>query len=165
MKKTIENIIWILPRPRRTNKYKGGFPAHFEKKLFELYDWPKKILQPFGGMAEYGDRLDIKPEVKPDFVGDAHDMKMIKDESYDFVLLDPPYSVDLSRKLYHTGELHYYKYIAEAVRVCKKNGFVAMYHWFITPRPEGTKYHRRIFIGTRIWHHPRVCIIFQKLKE
>jgi len=36
-KKTIENIVWILPRPRRKNKYKGGFPAHFEKKLFELY--------------------------------------------------------------------------------------------------------------------------------
>jgi len=60
-KKTIENIVWILPRPRRKNKYKGGFPAHFEKKLFELYGWPKKILQPFGSMVEYGDRLDINP--------------------------------------------------------------------------------------------------------
>jgi len=113
-------------------------------------------------MAEYGDRVDINPEVKPDFVGDAHDMHFIKDNTYDFVLLDPPYSCDLSGKLYGTGDLKYYTYIAEAVRVCKKGGYVAMYHWFIVPRPKGTKYDKRIVILTRIWHHPRVCTVFQK---
>jgi len=159
----IENIIWVLPRPRRKDKYKGGFPLHFEKKLFELYDWPKKILQPFGGMAEYGDRVDIKPEVEPNFIGDAHNLYFIDDNTYDFVLLDPPYSCDLSGKLYNTGKLHYYKYIDEAVRVCKKDGYIAMYHWFVTPRPKGTAYDKRIVIITRIWHHPRVCTIFKKI--
>ena len=121
----IETICWILPRPRRKNKYKGSFPAHFEKKLFELYGWPKKILQPFGGMAEYGERVDIKPEVKPNYIGDAHNLDFIKDDTYDFILLDLPYSCDLSGKLYNTGNLHYYKYMAEAVRICKKEGFIA----------------------------------------
>ena len=158
----IETICWVLPRPRRKNKYKGGFPMHFEKKLFELYKQPKRILQPFGGMAEYGERVDMNPGVKPDYIGNAHNMDFLQDNTYDFVLLDPPYSCDLSGKLYNIGNLHYYKFVDEAVRVCKKGGFIAIYHWFITPRPEGTKYHRRIFIGLRIWHHVRVCTIFQK---
>lgn len=158
----IENVVWCLPRSRRTNKYKGGFPLHFEKKLFELYHWPSKILQPFGGMAEYGERVDLNSEVNPDYIGDAHNLSFINSNTYDFVLLDPPYSIDLSGKLYKTGELHYYKYINEAVRICKPLGFIAMYHWFVTPRPKGTEYHRRIIIITRIWHHLRVCTVFKK---
>ena len=161
----IENIIWCLPRPRRTNKYKGGFPLHFEKKLFELYHWPSKILQPFGGMAEYGERVDINPEVNPDFIGDAHNLYFIKDNIYDFILLDPPYSCDLSGKLYKTGDIKYSQYTKEAVRICKPNGYIAMYHWFVTPRILGTIYDKRIVIITRIWHHPRVCTIFKKINN
>jgi ubiquinone/menaquinone biosynthesis C-methylase UbiE len=139
----------------------GGFPQWFEKKLFELYP-SKRILQPFGGMSEHGDLMDINPEVKPLFVGDAHYLP-IADNTYDFVLLDPPYSVNLSGKLYNTGALHYYKYTAEAVRVCKPGGFIGTYHWFITARPIGTEYDKRIVILTRIWHHPRICTVFQKI--
>ena len=161
----VENIIWCLPRPRKTNKYKGGFPLHFEKKLFELYHWPSKILQPFGGMAEYGERVDINSEVNPDFIGDAHNLYFIKDNTYDFILLDPPYSCDLSGKLYKTGNIKYSKYTKEAVRICKPNGYIAMYHWFVTPRISGTIYDKRIVIITRIWHHPSVCTIFKKINN
>lgn len=31
----IPTEIWVLPRPRK-NKYKGGFPLHFEKKVVEV---------------------------------------------------------------------------------------------------------------------------------
>lgn len=158
----IENLVWCLPRPRRKDKYPGGFPLHFEKKFLELYNWPKKILHPFGGMAEYGDRIDINPEINPTWVGDAHNMNWISDNTYDIVILDPPYDNIQSKKLYNTGKIKYKDYIREAVRVCKPGGFIAVYHWVITPRPEGTSYHRRIVILTRVWHRPRVCCIFQK---
>lgn len=157
----IENIIWVLPRPRK-NKYKGGFPLHFEKKLWKLLEEPKKVLHPFGGMAEIGDRVDINPEVKPDFTGDAHNMTMIKEDSYDLVILDPPYTDDYSKTLYNTPKLKYKQYIQEAVRVCRPKGFIAMYHWVMTPRPEGTTHYKRVVLLTRIWHRPRVCCIFQK---
>lgn len=55
--------LWYLPRPAR-NHYPGGFPLHFEKRLFEMYK-PKSILQPFGGGALYGTRCDINPESNP----------------------------------------------------------------------------------------------------
>lgn len=158
----IENLTWCLPRPRRKDKYPGGFPLHFEKKLLELYEWPEKVLHPFGGMAEYGDRVDINPEVNPTWVGDAHDMDWIPDNTYDIVILDPPYDNEQSKKLYGTGKIKYKDYIREGVRVCKPGGFIAVYHWVMTPRPAGTSYHRRIVLLTRIWHRPRVCCIFQK---
>ena len=161
MKKRIENIVWVLPRPRK-NKYRGGFPLHFEKKLWRILQEPQKVLHPFGGMAEIGDTVDINPEVGPTFVGDAHKLDFIKNDSYDLIILDPPYTDKYSKTLYKTPKLKYKQYITEAVRVCKPNGFIAMYHWVMTPRPEGTSYYKRIVILTRIWHRSRVCTIFQK---
>lgn len=157
----IETLTWVLPRPRRI-RYKGGFPLHFEKKLWRLLGAPGKVLHPFGGMAEIGDRVDINPEVNPTWVGDAHKMTWIKKNTYDMVVLDPPYDDEQSQKLYKTGKLRYSDYVREAVRVCKRGGHVCIYHWVMTPRPEGTTYAKRIVILTRVWHRPRVCCVFQK---
>jgi hypothetical protein len=163
------NYTWVLPRPRR-NKYKGGFPLHFEQKLIKLLykEHPKnlniKILHPFGGCAEYGKRVDILSSTKPDYIGDAHDLNFIKSNSWDLVIVDPPYSNELSKELYGTGKLHYSKYISEAVRVCKIGGYIAMYHIVMTPRPDFTDLFCRIFVGTRVWHKPRICQVFSKRK-
>ena len=157
---------WVLPRPRK-NKYPGGFPLHFEKKLirglgFDEIKDKDTIFHPFGGCAEFGLRNDLSTEVAPDFTYDAHNLEM-GDNLYELVIVDPPYDDQQAKKLYPgSPKLHYKKYIAEAVRVCRVGGFVAMYHWVLTPRPEGTKYHSRIVLLTRVWHRPRVCCIFQK---
>lgn len=159
--KMIETLTWVLPRPRK-EKFKGGFPLHFEKKLWKLLGEPKKVLHPFGGRAEIGERVDIDPTNEPDYVGDAHNLGFIKDNTYDLVILDPPYDDEQSKKLYGTGKLKYGQYIKEAIRVCKPGGYIAMYHWVMTPRPEGTSYSKRIVILTRTWHRPRVCMVFKK---
>lgn len=154
--------LWYLPRPRKKDKYKGGFPLHFEKRLFKLYNYPEKILHPFGGKAEYGLKVDINPEVNPDIVADAHSLPF-DDNSFDFVLCDPPYSDELSKTLYNTGKLNWNKWTAEAVRVTKKGGFIALYHWHMSPRPKGTIYDRIIVIITRIKHFARICVVFKKI--
>ena len=153
--------LWFLPRPNGT-KYRGSFPLHFEKRLFATYK-PQSILQPFGGMAEYGIRCDINPEVKPDIVCDAHNLPF-SDNTFNFVLCDPPYSTDLSGRLYKTGPVKDNLYIKEAVRVTKVGGYVGLYHWVMQPRPKGTRYDRIIVIITRIRHHARFCCIFQKVQ-
>jgi len=158
---------WVLPRPRK-NKYKGGFPLHFEKKLLRTYNYDTnqnlkdKVLHPFGGMAEYGFRCDINPKVNPDMIIDAHHLPKNWENKWEFVIIDPPYDNEKSKELYNSGKLSYSKYISEAVRVCRPDGFIAMYHWVMTPRPNGCKFDRRIVILTRTWHRPRVCCIFKK---
>lgn len=154
--------LWHLPRPAR-NHYPGGFPLHFEKRLFEMYK-PQSILQPFGGGALYGLRIDISRQENTDIVCDAHNLPF-KDESFDFVLCDPPYSTDLSGKIYHTGTIKEKKYQSEAVRVCKTGGHVGLYHWVMSPRPKGTRYDRIIVVIGRVRHHARICCIFQKVQD
>ena len=151
---------WWLPRPSKS-KYKGSFPLHFENKLFRLY-LSAEILQPFGGKAERGLRMDINPEVKPEIVGDAHNLSIFPDNRFDFVLLDPPYSDTYAQELYSTGKLHKKKYVSEAVRVCKPNGYVAHYDIVLNPRPEGTSFDRIIVVLTRVYHKPRICCVYKK---
>jgi len=156
----VENLAWVLPRPAKS-KYKGAFPLHFEKRLLRLYGNPNLILHPFGGMAEFGIRADLKIEVRPDVLADAHRLPFLSD-TFDFVLVDPPYSDEEAQDLYGTAKLRPLTYIREASRVCKPLGFVALYHKLMLPRPPQTAYHRRIFIGTRVWHTARICTIFVK---
>lgn len=163
----IPNVVWVLPRPKK-NKYKGGFPLWFEEKIlkhfgydYKTHDLKDRVCHMFAGMTKYGFRIDLKPEVNPDMIGDCHELPL-PDNMFELVILDPPYNNELSKTLYNTGKLKYKDYIKEAVRICKPEGHIVMYHWVITPRPQGTKFVSRIVVLTRVWHRPRVCCIFQK---
>jgi SAM-dependent methyltransferase len=160
---TIRNICWVLPRPRQDH-YIGSWPLHFGKKLkWELFGKQSNplILNPFGGKSEVGLRCDMNKDVNPDFFADAHNLPF-KDDIFDAVFLDPPYNNKLSKSLFGTGKLKFRVFINEAVRVCKPGGFVVSYHYVMTPRPQGTSYFLRIFVGTRVWHKLRVACIFKK---
>ena len=88
---------------------------------------------------------------------------MIADNSYDLVILDPPYNDEQAKQLYGLNvKLRYGTYMREAIRVTRPGGYVAMYHWVMTPRPNGCKFAKRVVILTRVWHRPRVCCVFQK---
>ena len=167
MREKIVNLAWVLPRPRRCNKYIGSFPQHFEKKVIRLLGFDEikdknKILHPFCGMSEFGIRVDIKPEVKPDYIGDAHNLEMFKDETFDLVILDPPYSEEYSKRLYGTKKLKFKTYTKEAIRVLKNGGYLVMYHCLATPRIENTVLFKRIFLETRVWHKLRCIHIHKK---
>jgi hypothetical protein len=153
---------WVLPRPR-PDAYVGGFPLHFERRLWEVCGKPEKVLHPFGGLCEIGDSVDLNETTTPTWVGDAHDLHWIEDGSYDPVILDGPNSADESAELYGTPPPRWGAYTAEAVRVCRVGGLVAVYLDKQPARPEGTRLVRRIVVLTRTWHRPRVCFVFEKL--
>jgi hypothetical protein len=155
---------WVLPRPR-PDAYPGGFPLHFERRLWEVLGQPVKVLHPFGGLAEIGDSVDLNASTAPTWVGDAHDLHWIADETYDLVVLDPPYSADESHLLYGTPPPRWSTYTREAVRVCRTGGHVAVYLDKQPARPAGTRLVYRIVVLTRTWHRPRVCFVFEKLPE
>ncbi|HAX62341.1 MAG TPA: hypothetical protein DCX95_07310 [Elusimicrobia bacterium] len=110
-------------------------------------------------------RVDIKPEVNPDVCCDAHEFtKHLSDEKFDIILADPPYSDEESKELYETPKLNYKRWTAECDKVLKDGGLLIVYHKFIVPNPNPEKYEvvKRVFIGNRTWHLPRVAIFFKK---
>lgn len=158
----ISTIVWTLPRPPKS-KYKGGFPLYFEQNLNQLLGYPERILQPFGGRAELGVRMDINADLQPDVIGDAHNLPF-EDESFDCVILDPPYSDEEALDLYGTPKLKPAAYIKEAVRVLVPGGWLALYGDREPSRPTRCNHTMRIMVILRPHHRPRVCMIFQKRK-
>lgn len=170
---SIPTEAWVLPRPRR-DCYVGSFPLHFEKKLHRLLGEPEKVLHPFGGLSEIGEFVDLNETTAPTYVGDAHDLTnlrtregephSIEDDTYDLVILDPPYSDEECETLYAIDTpLRWNTFVGEAVRVCKPGGHVAIYHRVQAPRPEGTRLVHRVVVLTRTFHAARICMIFEKL--
>jgi 16S rRNA G966 N2-methylase RsmD len=165
---TLQRLAWERPRPRR-NKYKGGFPLGAEIGILrEIGLDPRKhpeqnaqILHPFGGCAEFGIRCDLKSEVKPDLICDAHRLPFA-DDSFPVVFLDPPYDDDYAKRLYGTPKLRYADFVKEAVRVCKRGGIIIIYHIKKKPRPKGTGNEMRILIETRVGQHVRWVGVFRK---
>jgi len=160
----VENLAWCLPRPRRVNLVPGCFPAHFEGKLMRLLNNPEKVLQPFGGLAEYGLRMDIRPDVKPDVVGDAHAL-LFKDSSFDLALLDPPYSDSDAERMYRTGHVRLMVAAREAVRVVREGGWIVLYHALSLPVPPHCILTHRILVETRPWHVARTVHVHRKDTE
>jgi SAM-dependent methyltransferase len=158
----IATLTWTLPRPPRS-RYPGAFPLYFEENLVRLLGYPEAILHPFGGRAETGTRVDIRPEVEPDRVADAHDLPFADDE-FDCVVLDPPYSDEEAQTLYGTPPLRPAVYVAEAVRVLKPGGWLCVYSDREPRRPARCSHTLRIIVVLRPGHSPRTCMVFQKRK-
>jgi len=169
---TDKNIAWYLPRPK-PDHYKGGMPLYAEEWLIKLAQEILKkkdvaILQVFCGMNKYGIRVDLNPEVKPDFLCDIHKLSSQLDDlvQYDIILADPPYSDEETDKLYSDKlpRLNYSKWTKECDKFLKPGGLLIVYHKQVPANPNPEKYSvvKRVCIMNRIWHLPRVAIFFQK---
>lgn len=164
-----KNLAWFLPRPK-PDRYKGGMPLYAEEWLLDLardlLDNPDiKIINLFCGMNKQGLRIDIKPEVKPDIVADAHDfVKLLQGQKFDVILADPPYSNQESEDIYGTGKLKYKVWTKECDAVLKPGGLLIVYHKLIMPNPNPEKYEviKRVFLGNRTLHPPRVAVYYKK---
>lgn len=162
-----KNMAWYLPRPK-PDHYKGGFPLHAEKWLIKLAEnligselKDEEILQPFAGKVDRGVRVDIKEEVNPDVVADAHNLPF-EDNKFKLIICDPPYSDEEAEELYDTPSLNYNKWSNEAVRVMKPEGVLVLYHkkMLPNPAPEELQLIQQVFIANRVWHLPRIARYF-----
>ena len=111
-----------------SNGYRGAFPRGFVNKVREHW-WGEKRLWLFSGSFkdEGGITVDIKPETNPDFVANCEQLPF-PDNSFDFVLADPPYSEAEARELYDLPYPSMVKVINEIARVCRPGGHVLFFH-------------------------------------
>lgn len=115
-------------------------------------------------MNSEGFRVDIKPEVNPDVVCDAHELSEHVHHKFDIIFADPPYSNQEAEDIYGTPNLKYKVWTSEATKLLNNKGLLIVYHKYVMPNPEPEKYSvvKRVFIGNRTYHPPRVAIYFQK---
>lgn len=169
---TDKNIAWFLPRPK-PDRYKGGMPLYCEDWLVDLakdilgMKHDPYTLNVFCGMNKRGIRVDIKEEVKPDILCDTHELSkhlLPVGPRFDLIIADPPYSTEEARDIYGTPKLKYKQWTSECDKYLKSGGLFMVYHKFVMPNPDPEKYVvvKRVFIGNRTMHLPRVCIVFQK---
>ena len=166
-----KNLAWFLPRPKK-DRYKGGMPLYCEEWLLELaLDLLNKdkatLLNLFCGMNKYGYRIDIKSEVQPHSLSDAHKVTQCFPHrtKFDIILADPPYSNEESEELYGIKtKLQYKKWTAECDNLLMDGGLLIVYHKYVMPNPNPDKFEviKRVFVGNRTYHLPRVAIFFRK---
>lgn len=110
----------------------GGYPIGFVEWALEEMgcDDPAAVLHLCSGSVVTGTRVDIRPEMKPDIVADCRNVPL-PDESFDFILADPPYSEEYAAVLYDT-ELDYPRpgqILHEACRLLRPGGKVGLLHF------------------------------------
>ena len=120
---------WILARTQE--RYYGAYPGGFL--------WRAKVLMPgemchlCSGTIQGDFTVDINPDMLPDLEADARDTGL-PDESFDAVLLDPPYTPE-DAKVYGFEYPEPRDLMAEAWRLVRPGGRVGMLHYIVPRKP------------------------------
>jgi len=165
---------WACTRP--CGPYTGLWPSGLLERLWVLIGKQKSVFQPFKGLSKVGIGCDWNRNVKPEIVADAQQLP-IRDESFDCVLMDPPYSEtyvahysELDQRIKRTKpKFSFYKSLQEGARIVKPGGFLVILHTLIPKHVGRDKFRRFATIGISTGPNKRIrCLtVFRKfpLKE
>ncbi len=137
--------IWILG-PASSN-YPGSFPKGLISRIKERW-WGEKRLWVFSGSFKDPGAMhvDINPDVNPDVVADAQKLPF-KDETFDFVFADPPYSEKEAKELYGLPYPSMVKVLNEMSRVTQTGGYMILLHRLFPSRhPHFNSHFRRMHL-------------------
>ena len=111
----------------RTNGYPGGFPVGFLKYVQDNGWWGENRAYLCAGMVDdpKSVRVDIRSEVHPTHCEDAR-RTSLQENSFDCVIVDPPYSAELAERLYDTKKVFasVNAFTKEAERICEPGGII-----------------------------------------
>ena len=110
----------------------GGYPLRFMQRAYEWLNVtdPDKVLHLCSGSVNRGITVDVRAETNPTVVADARNTPFA-DESFEWIMIDPPYSEEYAKNLYGTEE-HYPKpgqLMKEACRLLVPGGRVGLLHF------------------------------------
>lgn len=145
----------------------GAFPKSFIPWALRLLNAPpKQVLHVCSGSmtSEHtcgGIRVDIARRAAPDVIADGCALPFLSD-SFRAVLLDPPYSKEYAETLYGTKYPKPSHLLAEAARVVKPGGRIAMLHFLVPHPPSGAKLIEVHGVTQGCGYRIRALTIFQK---
>jgi SAM-dependent methyltransferase len=110
----------------------GGYPLRFlEWAISKLgCSNPDKILHLCSGSVRTGITVDIRLGARPKIVADCR-LTPFAEEVFDYILADPPYSVEYARNLYQTEQTYPSpkQIVDEALRILRPNGRLGLLHF------------------------------------
>jgi hypothetical protein len=128
--------IWVIGNDyRNKSKYYGSYPPSYLKRVKALFPDVKNMLHLFAGKVELGHwenetTFDINPELNPTVVGNSSYLPF-KNESFELVLADPPYTQSDADK-YSCQMPNRKNTLHECYRVLKPGGYCV---WLDTTYP------------------------------
>ena len=143
--------------------HKSGFPIGFvERAMREVYRGGS-ILHLCCGTRVLANavNVDIRGDVKPDVLADATRLPF-QDESFDFVIADPPYEGYDSRRLYGTEIPPTYSLLEEMSRVTAKGGQYCLLYVYTPSTLGGDCRTRQIAVTMGIHTRPRMFTVWER---
>jgi SAM-dependent methyltransferase len=143
-KKAPYNAFWAFGP--NVSHYPGAFPNGFLPRLMDTPWWGTRRLHLCSGTVQDGTTIDINPGLKPSIVADLNYGIPVADNSFDLILIDPPYSEEKAKNLYALPLLSVPRLLKEAGRVVTTDGFVILLDLRVWPPPKSLKWEALIAI-------------------
>jgi len=123
--------VWCLgPQISAGSNCKGQFPRGFMSRLMKYWGRGTKdrLMLFSGAFHELGwTTIDIRPDVDPVIIADCESIPL-PDQSYDLIVMDPPYSEQEAKSLYGLKYVRLGKALNEAARVLRPGGTLCCLH-------------------------------------
>jgi len=144
----------------------GGYPKRFLKRAFEIMGIsdPEEVLHVCSGSMRSGICVDIRITQCPTVVADGLNLPF-KDESFNFIMIDPPYTPEYAANLYGTQYPKPGKLLKEAARVLRPGGKVGLLHFMVPMNRYPLKIITIIGITCGLGQQIRAFTILQKLVD
>lgn len=116
----------IQVRPQNNGVlFAESFMPYLQKEIGMTKE--SNILHLFSAKSKIGETCDIITFNNPDHILDCSNKLPFKDESYDYVIADPPYDWSVHKNT--TASFKPYSFIPEAIRVLKPGGYLVVLHF------------------------------------
>src|SRR5438552_11950198 len=152
--------IWFCrPEQRLAGLFWGSYPRGFLKRALSLFPHAQRVLHcPSGTLENLPPghvTLDLVRDDlrRPMVVGDVHHLPFT-DESFDLILCDRPYTAEDAKK-YGTPMVSMARFMPEARRVLKTNGYLGILDLITFPVCRKSEWRLRGIIGVVPWSNQR----------
>lgn len=144
--------------------YGVGF-LPFAYKVVGIGD-PHAVLHVCSGSVRIGTTVDIRSSVKPRVIADARALPF-QDNTFQWVMADPPYSPEYAETLYGTGSVYPSPgvLLRELARVTRGGGRIGFLHFQVPVSPPSIKLLRVIGLMFGAGYNIRAFSVWEKSVE